>query len=179
MESFVDWALDNDSGLEQRETKQMAKEKSVVELASTVVKEINTVEETANTTTDNNDDSTDEKIKRFTSEDWAYYRSQVYMQMYDEQSEIAEELLDDTQLGKLYRITRRYLKTGIYPDYGKIEDKLLLSQVKSWISAIDLIFDYKVRQSVKSRGKGAPKGNQNARKKRIKVSDGVKQTKTN
>lgn len=150
---------------------------SYEEFCEGVDKELGRQTEITSITTE--DLSIQERINNLTDEDKAYYRSQIWMQMYDEQSEIAEELLDDAQLGKLYRITRRYLKTGIYPDYEKIEDKLLLSQVRSWISALDLIFDYKLRQSVKSRGKGAPRGNQNARKKRIKVSDGVKQTKTN
>lgn len=120
----------------------------------------------------------EEKLANLTPEELAYYRSEIWMQMYDEQSATAEELLDDAQLGKLYRVIRHYLKTGEEPKTNEIEDKLLVSQIKSWKSAIDLIFDYKVKQSLKSKGGGAPKGNQNARKKRIRVSDGAKQTKT-
>jgi hypothetical protein len=179
MASYVEWALDNANDKEAKD----AKPEKVTRLETPPPEEIpieNILDNVAETPieTPTEELSIQEKLARLTSEDYAYYRSEIWMQMYDEQSEIAEELLDDAQLGKLYRISRHYLKTGEEPNYSEIEDKLLVSQIKSWISAIDLIFDYKVKQKEKSKKGGAPKGNQNARKNRVKVSDGTKQPKT-
>ena len=113
----------------------------------------------------------EEELAKLSPEEIDDYRENSQFIMFDKQLRDAMELLDDDQLGLLLRLSYNYLKTGKIPE---IEDKLLKSQFYSWQNAINMTFTRYIKRSIYGKRGGGQIGNQNARKKYIKPSDGTK-----
>lgn len=111
--------------------------------------------------------SIEEQFERLTPEERAEYQREAGLYLPYEQLQAARDL-DDKQFKKLILALDDYLRTGNEPDFNG--DKYLELMFKFFKPAIDSSFTGYVTQRLKSKRGGAPKGNQNARKTRLKPS---------
>lgn len=118
----------------------------------------------------------EEELAKLTPEDMAFYRANAQLILPDEQLETAFRL-DGDRFKVLVMSAHSYLKEGIEPDFA---DDLILETLFRFLKiAIDSSFTNLIKKSIAGQCGGAPKGNQNARKKRVKPSDKGKTIKNN
>ena len=118
----------------------------------------------------------EEELAKLTDEDLAYYRANAQLILPDEQLNMAFKL-DGDRFKVLVMSAHSYLKEGIEPDFS--DDLVLDTLFSFWKIAIDSSYTNLIKKSIAGQNGGAPKGNQNARKRRVKPSDKGKTNKNN